>query len=59
MLTQISAATHKPLTEAALSLPKPYLREALEFPGFRECMDKTPATRDFFKQLELQQLAVQ
>ena len=42
ILAKISAVMHKPLAEAALSLPKPYLQEVLEFPGFRECIDKTP-----------------
>ena len=41
MLLQISSAVHKPLTEAVTALPKPYLREVLEFPGFKECIDKT------------------
>jgi len=51
ILTQISAATHRPFAEAALSLPKPYLQEVLEFPGFRECMDTAPMAQALYKQL--------
>ena len=40
MLIQISAATHKGFAEAVRSLPEPYLKEVLEFPGFREYLGK-------------------
>ena len=42
MLIKISAATHKPLTESVHSLPEPYLREVLDFPGFKEYISQTP-----------------
>ena len=35
ILTQISSVTHKPFSEAVRSLPEPYLKEVLEFPGFK------------------------
>ena len=44
MLLQISAAVHKPFDEAVLSVPKPYLREVLEFPGFKEYAGQTRFT---------------
>ena len=50
MLVQISAAVHKPLTEAARFLQKPYLREVLEFPGFKEFMS-TDAAQKLYKEL--------
>ena len=43
MLLQISTAAHKPLIEAARALPKPYLQEVLDFPGFKEHLNKTEA----------------
>jgi ribose 5-phosphate isomerase RpiB len=42
VLLQISSAVHKPLIEAAQALPEPYLREALDFPGFKEFLSQTP-----------------
>ena len=51
MLLQVSAATHRPLTEAARSLPKPYLREVLEFPGFKDCLDTTEISQKLYAEL--------
>ena len=42
VLRQISAAAHKPLFETARELPRPYLQEVLDFPGFREYINQTP-----------------
>ena len=42
MLNQITAVTHKPFQEAINSLPKPYLQEVLDFPGFRESLSQAP-----------------
>jgi ribose 5-phosphate isomerase RpiB len=50
-LKHISVATHRSFAEAALSIPKPYLKEVLEFPGFREYMNKTPLSQKLFEQL--------
>ena len=51
ILTEISAAVHKPFVEAALSVSKPYLKDVLEFPGFSEFMSKTPSSKEMFEQL--------
>jgi ribose 5-phosphate isomerase RpiB len=51
MLTQISAIMHRPFAEAALSLPKPYLQEVLEFPDFKEYINQTPAAKKLYGQL--------
>ena len=48
MLFEVSMATHRPLTEAALSLPKPYLQEVLGFPGFKEFMDRGEAAQKLY-----------
>ena len=50
-LRRISLATHRPISEAALALPKPYLREVLDFPGFAEYMDKTSSAKMLFEKL--------
>ena len=42
ILAQISTLIHKPLLEAASSLPEPYLREVLDFPDFKEYLKQTP-----------------
>ncbi|MDR1596944.1 MAG: RpiB/LacA/LacB family sugar-phosphate isomerase [Treponema sp.] len=42
MLARISTAVHRPLAEAAEFLPKPYLKDVLEFPGFRDFIKETP-----------------
>ena len=51
ILKQISAAVHRPLTEIASSIPKPYLKDVLEFPGFREYMNRTASSQKLFGQL--------
>ena len=50
-LARISLASHKSITEAASALPKPYLREVLDFPGFAGYMEKTPSAKILFKKL--------
>ncbi|MDR0474398.1 MAG: RpiB/LacA/LacB family sugar-phosphate isomerase [Treponema sp.] len=52
MLAEISAATHRPFAEALLSLPKPYLREVLEFQSFKEFMGRTEAAQKLYAELE-------
>ena len=51
VLARISLAVHRPITEAASALPKPYLREVLEFTGFGEFMNKTPSAKELFEKL--------
>ena len=42
MLVQVSAATHKSIEDAVKSIPEPYLREVLEFPGFKDYASRIP-----------------
>ena len=51
ILKQISASVHRPFTEAALSVPKPYLKDVLEFPGFMEYMKRTPLSEKLYNAL--------
>jgi ribose 5-phosphate isomerase RpiB len=45
VLAQISIAIHRPFVEGIASLPKPYLKDVLEFPGFREQMNNIPMVK--------------
>jgi len=51
ILKQISESVHWPFAEAALSIPKPYLKDVLEFPGFREYMKRTSLSQRLLEQL--------
>jgi ribose 5-phosphate isomerase RpiB len=51
MLARISAAAHKPIAEAVRDLPEPYLREVLNFPGFKEFMSKTETAKKLYDAL--------
>jgi hypothetical protein len=45
ILAEISSVVHRPLTEIAALLPKPYLQDILNFPGFADYMNQSSSKK--------------